>query len=293
MRIFAIALLCFLAACGASNLPSRSVDTPFVKAKGGPSQASKMVVFVPGALNSIGLFRKALEWQKQGYELIFYRFPGYDGLSADHRLDIEDAGLEIAEFVDDHGADHVRLLGYSTGGPIALEAAKHIVKPDLKVAAMSSAVPFPTSISTAVRGVDNFGRVVSKLGTFDKDRIWKQYYQVLLFGEAGLEKPKLQDVIKKTTERELKNVTVPPGDLISKHTGDLRFWSLKQEQELAGKDIRFYHGLEDPVFSTTQTLKLAEQIPQAEIMGYAGQGHLLFLTAPRVFDDILDWFEQP
>jgi len=251
------------------------------------------VIFVPGALNSIGLFRRALDWQNQGYELIFYRFPGYDGLSADHRLDIEDAGLEIAEFVNDHSADQVRVLGYSTGGPIALEAAKHINKTDLKVAAMSSAVPFPISISTATRGINNFGRVVSKLGTFDKNRIWKQYYQVLLFGEAGLEKPELQEVIKKTTERELKNVTVPPGDLISKHTGDLRFWRLKQEQALAGKDIRFYHGLEDPVFSTLQTQRLAAQIPHAEILGYAGQGHLLFLTAPRVFDDILDWFEEP
>lgn len=285
-------LFVFCAACATSNLPTRGEESPILHIPRETASSEKLVIFVPGALNSVGMFGPALEWREQGYALAFFRFPGFDGLAADHRLDIEEAGRVIAEFANEQRARHIRLVGYSTGGPVVLEAAKHIAKPDLKVAGLSSAVPFPTSVSTALRGANNLGRVVSKLGTFNKDRIWKQYYQVLLYGEAGLERPELKAVIKETTERELKNVKVPPNDLIANHTADLRFWRLREAEKLRDVEVRFFHGLEDPVFSTAQTQTLAEQLPNAEIAGYKGQGHILFLTAPRVFGDMLAWFDS-
>lgn len=291
MKALACLLLLGLCACVAQDLPPRGGQSPILHEAARTKSADKLAVFVPGALNSVAIFRTVLSWRDAGYAVAFYRFPGYDGLPVDHHLDIEDAGLTIAEFVNKQQAREIRLVGYSTGGPVVLEAAKHVKQRDLMVAAISSAVPFPSSISTALRGANNIGRIASKLGTFDKDRIWKQYYQVLLYGERGLEVPELKETIAKTTEKELKNVKVPPDDLINNHTGDLRFWQLQNVEDLSYAAVRFYHGLEDPIFSTQQTKALARRLPNVEIIGYPTQGHLLFLTAPRVFDDILGWFE--
>ncbi len=58
------------------------------------------------------------------------------------------------------------------------------------------------------------------------------------------------------------------------------------------ENVVFFIGTEDPVFSAKQTVALAEKVGVEQIRRYENGGHLLFLTHPEVFDDILDFFQQ-
>ncbi len=250
--------------------------------------AKKIAVLFPGALAEVSIFDAADKWRDEGYALVRYRFPGLDGRPLHPPLNIAEAAEEVATFLRRYPGKTVRLLGYSTGGAIALTTAA-LVGGDLRVALMSCAVEAGGGIQTGLRGALDIAVAATRAGSLSRRAIWLEYYKTLLFGRHGRGSPQAVALIKERLDR----IVMPEGDLPRAHTDDLRRWRLPDARRLPpAPKVRLFVGLEDPVFSLDQSRAMAARLGGAAVTGYAGQGHLLFLTEPGVFDDILAFFED-
>ena len=74
------------------------------------------------------------------------------------------------------------------------------------------------------------------------------------------------------------------------HTADLMTWYLEDPEDLADVRIGFFHGAEDSVFSNDMTRRYARRLHADGFKSYEGQGHLLFVTEPELFDDVRAFF---
>ncbi len=257
------------------------------------AKADTIVVMVPGALTSLRMFTHALAWaDRPGYALAFYRFPGMEGLPVDRKLDIARAGSQIAGFANSFPGKRIRLMGYSTGGPIVILAAQEI-EGDVKVAAISSAVERAGGVSTAARVAADVLEAAMRARSVRKDIVWLQYYRTLLVGRAAARKPLPPQVIPVPNPDAPKTVKLPEPGLPAAQSRDLRSWTLPTGIKPMPDRLRFYVGREDPVFSTQQTLAFARKLGGAQVRAYPGSGHLTYLTAPQIFDDVLKWFDAP
>lgn len=252
--------------------------------------ARVIAVLVPGALSRVDIFEPAEAWRSEGYGLAMYRFPGLDGRPVFPRLRIRAAAREIVELVARYPDKPVRLLGYSTGGPIALTAAAQIAG-DIKVAAMSSAIESGGGMRTGLSGLSDIIGSAWRRGSLRPRDIWMEYYRVLLFGRVVQRDPHLAEQANALIASHKDRIVMPEGDLPRAHTDDLRRWRLPAGRVLSPDRIRFFVGMDDPVFSQRQTLDFADRLGGCTVVGYPGHGHLLFLSCPDVFDDIFQFFE--
>jgi pimeloyl-ACP methyl ester carboxylesterase len=287
-------LLCLLAlsACAREPTAFTGVESPLLYNEQAVAQADKIAIFVPGALASVRIFTPALDWKDDGYALVFYRYPGLDDLPLDHALGIENAASQIAEFASRYPGKQFRLLGYSTGGPIAIRAAEQMTG-DVKVAAMSPAVELGGGLLTGLHGGYDLLTAVLVAGSFEESKVWRQYYRTLLFGRNSLRDPDSVAKADAILGPDDDGITAPPDGMTRAHTRDLRRWTLDDTPRLPPERLRFFIGLEDSLFSTGQTRRFARNFGAIQIWGYPGQGHLLFEAYPPVFDDILTYFEAP
>lgn len=254
--------------------------------------ADAIALFVPGALAPIHIFEPAESWKEQGYSLVYYRLPGLDGLPLDHSLGIVNAARTVANFANKYPQKTIRLLGYSTGGAVVIEAAKYVKVPDVKIAALSPAVSNGGGVSTLVKsGYDIFASAI-RARSLNLREIWLEYYRTLLYGRKGVKSDDFKKKIDRIVEQEKGNIVLPTSELSKSHTHNLRHWSAASTVPQSPENIAFFIGKEDPVFSTAQTKKLAEEVGVGEIFEYDNGGHLLFLTHAEVFDDILNFFEK-
>ena len=290
MRWLLVLVLLMCAACSAENTPFRGADSPLAYDPAEVDRADRIAILIPGALASVEIFAPAQTWKASGYAIVTYRFPGMDGLPLDHRLGIEDAASQIAAFTGRYPGKAYRLLGYSTGGPIAISAAGRI-RGDVKVAAMSSAVERAGGTATALRSSIDVLAAAARAGSVDREEVWLEYYRTLLFGRAGLKDPGLRAEASAIVAEERSRIVIPEGDLMAAHSEDLRRWRLPPAPRLSAERLRFFIGQEDPVFSDAQTEAFARVFGAPGIARYPAQGHLLFLTRPQVFDDVLEFFE--
>lgn len=257
------------------------------------ARADTIAIMIPGALASVGLFEPTRVWRDRGYALAYYRFPGYDDLPFDHAVGIEDAARRIAAFAQAYPAKRIRLLGYSTGGTIALRTAAHLSGRDVRVAAIAPAPENGGGLRTTIRTGRDLVTAAARARSLDREKIWAEYYRILLFGRDALREPVRAAEADRIARRELPGIDVPGRDLVRAHSADLRAWKLPPDPALPEGTARIFVGLGDPIFSTTQTARLAAEMGRVPITGYSGQGHLLFLTKPRVFEDIWRFFEAP
>jgi pimeloyl-ACP methyl ester carboxylesterase len=291
LRYLVLICLALLAGCTSGQPRFAGVQSPLLYDPAQVERADKVAILIPGALASVGIFAPAQAWQDEGYALVYYRYPGLDGLPLDHDLGIENAARQIAEFTLGYPGKHFRLLGYSTGGPIAILAAEQIGG-DVRVAAMSTAVERGGGLRTTARGGFDLLGAVLATGSLSRSKLWRQYYRILLFGRKGLRDPALVARADAIIGPDDGGITAPPPDMPRAHTGDLRRWTLDGTPTLPADRIRFFIGLEDALFSTGQTRRFARQFGDVTILGYPRQGHLLFETYPQVFDDVLAFFEE-
>jgi pimeloyl-ACP methyl ester carboxylesterase len=290
MRWFPFLVMLMCAACSAEKSSFRGAQSPLAYDVAAVSRADRIAILIPGALASVDIFAPAQKWKASGYAIVTYRFPGMDGLPLDHRLGIEDAAAQIAAFTAGHPGKAYRLLGYSTGGPIAISAAGRIAG-DVKVAAMSSAVERAGGTATALRSSFDVLAAAARAGSVDREVVWLEYYRTLLFGRAGLKNPDLRAQASTIVAKERSRIVIPEGELLAAHSEDLRGWRLPPAPRLPADRLRFFIGQEDPVFSDAQTAAFARAFGAPGIARYPAQGHLLFLTRPEVFDDVLAFFE--
>ncbi|MEY1554769.1 alpha/beta fold hydrolase [Yoonia sp. R2331] len=294
MRHLLLCLACLLtlAACGYVPTAKSGADDPLLFDAGEVARADKIAVFIPGALSSIDVFEGSRFWEDAGYARAFYRYPGLDGMAIDHHVDPATAAARITAFANRYPDKDIALVGYSTGGLIALEAAADMTKGRrVHVAAMSTAVEYGGGVSTIARGARDILRAVVATKSVRKADIWKRYWSGLLFGPDALDNPQLAaPLAQKIAEGEKIYVKLNPQIAIA-HALALPGWELPSDLDLTGVDTAFFIGLNDPVFSTAQTTAFAAQIGGVPVYGYPGQGHLLFFTRPDVFRDMLQFAE--
>lgn len=290
-RLIGISSLCAVLACSSVPDRFRGAQSPLLFDPNRLAGADTVVVLVGGALSDQKIFANTLNWQEdQRVALVHYRLPGMDGLPLDHRLGIEDAAKQIQHFASVHGAKRIRLLGYSTGGPIVLTAAAGL-EGDVRTAVLSSAVEHAGGVSTALRAAFDILDASLNAGTFQKEKLWREYYKTLLYGRKGRSDIANQEDIHRILQAQENNIVLPDADLQYAHTKDLRQWRIPPQMSLVDKSVRFYIGREDPVFSRQQTKIFSNRLGGIEIVEYSGQGHLLFFTHPVVFDEIADFFD--
>jgi pimeloyl-ACP methyl ester carboxylesterase len=286
--LFLTLCLTLLGSCAVAPPAGRGSQDPLVYDAAAVVRADKIAVLVPGAFASIGIFDAARFWQDRGYALVFYRMPGIDGLALDHSLSITGAAAEIVAFARRHPDKPLRLVGYSTGGPVVLTAAGMLAGRDLRVAAIAPAMPHGGGLPTVLRTAADIAAAALRVGSTQRARVWLEYYKTLLFGRTRDSATEARAAALAEGMRD--SIITPDPKLAAAQTGTLRNWTLPAGPCCAPGSLRFYVGGEDPVFSPRQTLRLARRVG-AEVLSYPGQGHLLFLTAPRVFKDILAHFE--
>jgi pimeloyl-ACP methyl ester carboxylesterase len=284
--------LVLLASCATAPPRLTGRESPLLYDPRSVERADKIAIFVPGALASVRIFTPADRWQHEGYALVYYRYPGLDGLPLDHALGIENAASQIAAFASRYPDKSIRLLGYSTGGPIAIRAAEQLTG-DVKVAAMSPAVERGGGLLTGLHGGYDLLTAVLVAGSFNESNIWRQYYRTLLFGRNALRDPDRMAEADSILGPDDDSITAPPDGMTRAHTRDLRRWTLDASPRLPADQLRFFIGLEDSLFSTGQTRRFARNFGGVQIWGYPDQGHLLFESYPPVFDDVLAFFEDP
>ncbi len=290
LRYVVLLCLVLMSACARETPDFTGAELPLLYDPQHVADADKIAIMIPGALASVGIFRPTKDWRDAGYALVYYRYPGLDDLPLDHALGIENAARQIADFTSRYPDKSIRLLGYSTGGPIAIRAAE-LIGGDVKVAAMSSAVERGGGLRTAARGGFDLLGAIASTGSFDRSKLWRNYYRILLFGRKGLRDPALVARADAIIGPDGGAVTAPPAEMPRAHTGDLRRWTLDAGPRLPPEKLRFFVGQEDSLFSTGQTRRFARQFGAVRIMVYRDQGHLLFETHPQVFDDVLAYFE--
>lgn len=289
----ALLVLLLIGACVAHDLPPSGSNDPLVYDAIEIDEADTLAIFVPGALSPIEIFKGAQDWRMDGYALVYYRLPGLDGLPLDHRLDIEASAQRIARFIRGHPGKQVRLVGYSTGAAIALTAASKVPDRNIRVAAVSSAVPYPASICAGWRGFLGIIRSIIRTSSLNRETIWRDYYRTLIFGVDGRRDPARSADIERIIAVQQDRIVVPRGSMLEAHSGDLSFWQPESSAYGETLEVRFFHGSDDPVISLSAITKFQSRFRNSSIQVYPGHGHILFFSTDTLFREIQAFFDNP
>lgn len=278
-----LGLLLLLAACAA---PERVTRESNLRTDPAQLRAPHTLVFlVPGALASTALFGPALDWGGNGVAVIEYRFPGFDGLPEDRTVNILVAAKTIAQVANRYPRARVRLIGFSTGAAIAIEAAARMPHEDVEVAAISSAVPFPGMLGAGPRGFLGLVRAAHAAGTLDAKEVWLEYFKVLLYGWHWDRDPATRARAEAIVEALRDQIVVPEDGVGRSHTANLLVWTLSREVREDPPRVRFYHGVNDTVVPLRLVKKLAHRLG-ARIMAFAPDAHLLLITRPALMERV-------
>ncbi|OWU86339.1 hypothetical protein ATO6_05820 [Oceanicola sp. 22II-s10i] len=292
-RLIPILMLVATAACSLLPTPQEIDVMPLVhdgKAKKGIKRA---VVVIPGAMATVGIYEPVLDWNVPDGAILAYRFPGLDGLKLDHRLDIAAAGQLIADAMDRLEVEEVMLVGFSTGGPVALEAANRVKAPEVKVALISSAGSFPSGVQASVEGFFDVLKALIRAHGSTAEDLWLENYRNLLYGREHFAEKGRADESKKLAEMQRGHLQRPETRLTLAHTSSLMTWELPRAEGLKRAHIGIFHGEKDTVFPLDQARRFARRLHAEQMAVYPGQGHILFVTAPTLWEDIRKFFGLP
>lgn len=291
----AVFLCLVVLCCIGCGVPTRTVpgQNPLVYDPQEVASAEKIAIFIPGALSSIDIFAASIGWEDAGYARTFYRYPGLDDLPNDHIVAPSRVAAHLVDFAAAYPDKDIALVGYSTGGPIALLAASQIKGPrQVSVAAMSTAVEYGGGLATVARGVQDIARAAWAVGSLQRQVVWKRFWAGLLYGPDAFDDPAYDARLERDIaagEDVIVNLDLP---IALAHTLGLPGFELPDDLDLTGVNVAFFVGLNDRVFSTAQTRNFSRKIGGVTIYGYREQGHLLFFTRPDVFDDMLAFVEN-
>lgn len=291
-RLIVLAWFVFFGACGVPFAREGAQD-PLLYDKTEVAQADKIAIFIPGVLASIDIFEATDGWTDAGYARVFYRFPGLDGLRNDHYVHPATMAERIVAFTNAYPTKDIALVGYSTGGPVALLAAPQISKGrKVRVAAMSTAVEYGGGLSTVSRGVLDIVQAMIATGSTDRQKVWKRFWAGLLYGTAALDDPAFEDRLSRDIAAGEKIIVKLDPAVAAAHALGLPAFEMPDDFDLGDIPVGFFVGLNDRVFSTAQTVNFSRKVGEVTIFGYPDQGHLLFFTRPDVFEDMRAFVED-
>ncbi|MHC9235094.1 alpha/beta fold hydrolase [Pseudooceanicola sp. 502str34] len=291
LRFLSLALLCLgPVACSSLPPPQQAESSPIIHEPNLNDEVDKLIVLVPGAMATVDIFSPVLGWDDSDSSILAFRFPGLDGLPLDHRVDILQSGAYIAEAVNRIRPKHLYLIGFSTGGPVALEAARRVETADVHVALVSSASSFPDTLVAAAEGAVDVASAFIRSGGTSMDAAWLENYRTLLYGRKHYDQPGLAEKSEALAEEQRGHITTPSVKMTLAHTGSLMGWVYHPDPKLERANIALFHGGDDNLFPLRRARRFAGEIPADAFYTYPEQGHLLFVTAPTLFDDIHRFF---
>jgi pimeloyl-ACP methyl ester carboxylesterase len=247
----------------------------------GTSTAPDQITFLlPGALSTAAIFGEANGWDTDRHLVIEYRLPGMRGEPLNPPLDILRAADWVADYANLYPKARITLLGYSTGGAIAIEAAGRIKdSARVDVVAISSATPFPGAALAFVRGTAGVAGTALAAGTFDPQTLWDEYFITLYLGSGWRNSPEkraIADAIRRSFEGRINK----PGEGRGRSQSvSLLGWTLSPEALASGARITFFHGENDPVFPLAEVRPLAARLG-ATLCVLPGDGHMVLLSRP-------------
>ena len=277
MRFLILTLLVALMGCSNLPPPQRTDANPVVHDGNAEKGIEKAIVVIPGALASVQLFAPVLEWDIPDSTVIAYRFPGVDGLELNHRVDIIDSAALIARHLNALEAEEVYLIGYSTGGPIALETARRLRTENVQIAMISSASDSPAAALASLKGALDVIKAMFRAKRPGLEETWAENYRTLLYGRDHFTEEEQAEQSRRLAAMQRGQLTTPPNKMTMAHTADLMTWYLEDPEDLADVRIGFFHGAEDSVFSNDMTRRYARRLHADGFKSYEGQGHLLSL----------------
>ncbi|MBT9384671.1 alpha/beta hydrolase [Pseudooceanicola sp. CBS1P-1] len=289
-RLLPLLLLVLLQACSSLPGPDQAGQFPIARSREVPDKVDRALVLIPGAFASVDIFRPAVEWHLPRTEVVAYRFPGMDQLPLDHQVEIRGSARLIADYVNALNVQHVDIIGYSTGGPIAIETVERLNAPDIRVALVSSATSFPGPLLSTLRGTLDFWRASLRSHFAGQNATLTENYRTLLYGEDHYSDPTRAEESEALADKQRATMIRPSLKETMAQTASLLRWRLEPDPDLHGARIRLFHGSDDPVFPLPEARKFASRLHADGIRVYEGQGHLLYVTSGSLFDDIRDFF---
>lgn len=293
LRLLLAVVVAFAAAACAGPMATAplSGEDPLVVRPADPAPTRRLVLFMPGVLNSVEIFSPTEAWRADGDGLVLHRLPGMDGLALDHRIEVDAAADRLAAAAASFPDAEIGLVGYSAGAPIVLAAAERLRARAPRVVLINATLGFPQTTLAPLRSAADVLRIAVRERTFDADAVWRAYYPVLLFGRDGGADPARADDIERIRADRRAEITTPSVALLSAHAGDIAWRRVRPTPALEGVEILFLHGEDDPVVSPRSAEAYAARAPDAHFVGFEGQGHLLFLTEPRLWDVARAFFD--
>lgn len=257
---------------------------------GKSAHPDRITFLLPGALTTTEIFRPAQNWAGPDHLVVEYRLPGMQGEPLLPRLDILRSATWVADFANRHPEASIQLLGYSTGAAIAIEAAGRIDNSErVKVAAVSSATPFPGAALAALRGSLDVATSALMLGSLDRQKVWEDYYKTLYFGKGWRNSAEKRQRARQLDAIVSGRVLAPGGGVGKAQSASLLFWTPSKAALSTRADIRFFHGESDPVFPAASARRLADRL-NAEICILPEAGHLVLQSVPGLVDRIGRYF---
>lgn len=222
--------------------------------------------------------------------MVEYHLPGMQGEPLSPALDILRSAVWVAELANRYPEARIQLLGYSTGAAVAIEAAGRIDHSErVKVAAISSATPFPGAALAALRGGLDVVASALTIGSFDRQKVWEDYYKTLYFGKGWRNSAEKRKKAGQLDEIVSGRVLAPGGGVGKAQSGSLLFWTPSTAALATKAEIRFFHGQNDPVFPLRSVQRLADRL-DAEICILPEAGHLVLQSVPDLVDRIGRYF---
>lgn len=285
----ALAIVVALALLGAACTPVPTPQSaPLIYKADVWGTTDAVVIAIPGAFTSIRAMTPALSMVGPDRTVAFYRLPGYDGRPPEDFINLTFAADHIATETLGAGFTQIDLVGHSTGGAIALEAAKEIKRRapevEVRVAAISMALPAPQPTLAGVRGALGTLAAATRAGSSKPKDIWLEYYRTLAYGDEVRREPETAAAADDLVASNASRIELPKGGLGRRHTRALRRWTNPDPQALAGVEVTLFHGAQDPVFPPRTVERFARKLPEAEVRLVEKHGHLLMLTYPRIWD---------
>jgi pimeloyl-ACP methyl ester carboxylesterase len=284
----------FYASCPGRRAPtSEDLNRDFIFDAREIAEKSRIAILIPGALNSISIFDGAKALREQGFAIVLYRFPGMDGRPVDRDVEIASVARQIGDLAARYGDKAIYLVGFSLGGQIALEAAAMLQGRVSKVVVLSGAAGFPTTFAVGFYALGWVGHRAWSLGTLDFGRVWKEFYKVLLFGPAGATDATLSGRADRIIASRRDKIVTPTPALACAHMADLVWRRSVMPDRLAGIPVGFFHGEHDVVLPLESAHNYASGFRNGSFDVLQGQGHLIFVTAPDLFDRVAAFFLAP
>lgn len=294
-RVLPFVLVWLLAACAVPE--ASDVSDPLLLDADAMARADHAVIGIPGALTSIRVLAPLQDLNTANRAVGYFRLPGYNGRPEAEWVDIDRAAGRIAQLVGANGITRIDLVGHSTGAVIALEAAKDIRRlhpdTDVRVYAISTALPAPQPLLAGVRGAAGTVAAAARTRSLNPRTVWLEYYRRLAYGPDAQANPQVAQAADALVAANDERITLPEKGLGRRHTRDLRRWRNADAAALKGAALTFYHGAVDPVFPPRITARFVDSLPDADLTLIDGHGHLLLLTYPQVWDRIIAQISAP